>query len=83
MPKIKGFFQDAVGNFSMMRLLSFIITITVMLIWAVECLRKNEFLGWGDSQVYILIACIVPTVLQKLVESGGLQFLFGSKKATK
>jgi hypothetical protein len=80
MTVIKSFFQDGTSNFSMMRLLSFIITVTVMLIWAVECLRKNEFLGWGDSQVYVLIACIVPTVIQKLVESGGLQFLFGNKK---
>jgi len=60
---------DDRGNRSSMRLLNFIIIITILMVWIIICFKKSEFVSFHESHVWLIAVSMFGKVLQKGVEA--------------
>ena len=66
-----GFFHDTDGGLSMMRMLTFLVVVAIVVVWAIMCFIKGDLLDIPGGVLGVLITALAGKFLQKGVEVFG------------
>lgn len=67
----KSLFSEDVGTWSFTRVLSFVVVMTILVVWIYACISTGTYVDFGQYSFLIILSVIGGKVAQKFVEVRG------------